>query len=160
MGVYQIHVIIEDGKELTGSFFLYAPDTYTLADIKAATPHIKLIIGNLITGAVRRIYASVELDDDPAAAADPDSDVEEKAKFKWLCGSTGHTPATHILTFNEDFLYPSRQVNLGAAEVIALIGMMTEGDAAGVFFSDYRGVPITNFVSGEELFRKRKKKRR
>jgi hypothetical protein len=160
MAVFQINVVIEDGKESTGSFFLYAPDTYTLADINAATPHIKLIIQNLITGAVTRIYLSYELGDYPSDAPDPDSDVEERAKFKWLCASTGHTPYTHILTFNEDFLYTSGQVDLGAAEVVALIGMMTDGDAAGVFFSDSRGVPITNFLEGEEQFRKRKKKRR
>lgn len=160
MAVFKIQIVIEDGKEKESMFSLFVPDTYTIAEIEAATPTIRDIVQGMLKGAVKGIYLSYELFFDVAANPDPDSDYEERAKFKWLCGSTGHTPRTEVMAFNEDYILPSRLVDLTSIEVIAFIGLVA-GGFAGIDFCDYRGVPITNFVSAEEKFigSKRKKRR-
>ena len=133
-----------------------------------ARDHLPIVRG-IITGGIIDCSINIAPDMAPAFALDPtikvpdpDSDVEEGAKFAFrpLDGDIRPT-IMRIPTFNEDFLVSgTRIVDVDEPDVELFINAVVASVIPYPFdfgFSDSRGAPLTNFLGAEENFKRRKK---
>jgi len=173
MSVITFTYKVIDGKNPAkkSEITLYCVDTGLLTTgnlAEVARDHLP-VIRDLLTGGI--IDCTINFHPDMSAVftgdptikiPDPDSDVEEGAKFVFRPLDGDIRPMIlRLPTFSEDFvLSGSRLVDVDATEVALFIDAVKDGVIAYSFdfdFSDSRGADLAVFLGAEENFKKRKK---
>lgn len=150
---------IQDNKAATSTMEINVPDSFALANVIDFAADMALLINAVITGAIRRIGVGIliTLPGGLRTTPDPDSDVEEGARFQFLTAG-GFPTSFRIPTFDEDFIQAgTRAVDTADTAVATLVTAMISGAATTpgpitVTPSDKREEDIVALVSAQEQF--------
>jgi len=175
MGVITFTYRVIDGKNPAqkSEVILYGSNTgiMTTEDLaEVARDHLP-VVRAILTGGIIDCTISLHPDmttiftgDPTIKIPDPDSDVEEGAKFTFQPLDGDITPKIMRLpTFNEDFIISgTRTIDITETEVALFIAAMLNDAFPYTFdfwWTNNRGEPLEYFLGAEENFKKRKNKR-
>lgn len=148
----------KDAKGATGTTTINLPSSTDYDDAVEFASAVAQLFANMTTGQLVSvgIHFSVDISGLAANTLDPNSDVEEGAKFSWgVLG--GYRASNRIPTFDEaKIIASSKQVDLTDADVAQFVGYMVNGFTATstnvVAPVDYRNTDINDIIGALEDF--------
>lgn len=151
---------IQDAKGAPSTMLLNFPVNVDIGVLQTFAASTATMINNLITGKIVQAGIGLAVDLSSAtirATADPNSDVEEGARFSWR-SAVGGTTQFRIPTFDEAlFLAGTKQVDTADTAVDAFVQRILAGQTVGITNvspSDDRGSDVTTLASARESFTK------
>ncbi len=149
---------IQDAKGKVSTVKINFPSAVDVGQVASFAIDTATMINNIIKGRILDAGLGIQLSLAGATirnAPDPDSDVEEGARFSWNAAS-GAITGFRLPTFDEDKLVTgTNQVDLGDADVNTFVQRMLQGKTTGLVNaspSDDRGSDIDNVASARESF--------
>lgn len=149
---------IKDAKGKISITKVNFPDSADIAIVKIFARSTAEFINNIIKGQIVDIGIGLSVDMSGLtlrAAPDPDSDVEEGARFTWRA-ATGALTNFRLPTFDEAFLVSgTKNVDTADAAVDTFVDRIIEGHTEGLINvspSDDRGSDIVSLDAARESF--------
>lgn len=149
---------IQDAKGATSIAKINFPDSTDIAILKTFAASTATMINAIITGKIISAGIGLEVDLSSAtirSAPDPDSDVEEGARFIWN-SAIGALPSFRLPTFDEaKMVSGTRLVDLTDTDVDAFHDRIIAGQTVGLINvspSDDHGEDIESVQSARESF--------
>lgn len=149
---------IQDAKGKISTTKLNFPVNVDIGVLQTFAASTATMINNIIKGKIVDAGIGIAVDLSSAtirATPDPNSDVEEGARFSWN-SAVGAITSFRLPTFDEAFLVDgTKVVDTADATVDAFVDRITEGQtvvATNVSPSDDRGSDIETLASARESF--------
>jgi hypothetical protein len=149
---------IKDAKGKTSTQLLNFPDSTDITVLKTFVSSTATMINNIIKGKIVEAGIGLSVDISGAtirATPDPDSDVEEGARFSWRTAVNSLT-RFRLPTFDEAKLVSgTTQVDTADSDISAFTARIISGQTVGLINvspSDDRGEDITTLEAAVESF--------
>lgn len=149
---------IQDSKGKVSTAKINFPNAVDIGQVASFAIDTATMLNNIIKGRIIDAGMGIQVSLAGAtirSAPDPDSDVEEGARFSWNTGS-GAITSFRIPTFDEALMIlGSNAVDLSNIDVNTFVQRILQGKTTGLINaspSDDRGSDITNVASARESF--------